>query len=79
VPLLIVYIVAAVIVPEGDGTSVTGGLGVRPGQGALVVGALLLAVGAIGLANELFRVDWDVLWPVALLVLGGALVLTYRR
>lgn len=79
-PLLVVYIVAALIVPErGDGAeAAAAGIAVRPGQGALVLGVLLLIVGVIGLSNALFRIDWEVLWPVALVALGAALVLTYR-
>jgi phage shock protein C len=80
VPLLFVYLVAAVVVPERaeDGTapprSTMAGAGSQTRAG-LVFGLFLIAVGVLALANEVLLVDWDVLWPVALVVLGGAIVL----
>jgi len=75
VPLLFVYLVVAIVVPdhaEGapviDSTNAAG----SPARGAgLVLGLALIAFGVVALANELLHVDWDVLWPVVLIVLGG--------
>lgn len=83
-PMLVLYLIAAIVIPErveGDLTPAARGPGiaVSPGQGGLVLGILLVGVGMVALANEVFRVDWDMLWPVALIVLGGALVLAARR
>jgi phage shock protein C len=83
VPLLVLYLVAAIVVPERvddgvDARPAPDGVPVAPGQGGLVIGVVLIAFGAIALVNQVWRVDWDVLWPVALLALGGALVLAAR-
>ena len=84
-PLLFLYLVAAVLIPERlDGTAPTAGstAGVgAPTRGAgLVIGVLLVAVGVLALANEFLLVDWDVLWPFVLVALGGGLILVaYRR
>ena len=84
-PLLFVYLIAAVLVPERlDGTAptATSTAGVAaPTRGAgVVIGLFLVAVGVLALANEVLLVDWDVLWPFALVALGGGLiVVAYRR
>jgi len=84
-PLLFVYLIAAVLVPDHlDGTAPTAGSTASveaPTRGAgLVVGMFLVAIGIFALANEFLLVDWDVLWPFALVALGGGLiVVAYRR
>jgi phage shock protein C len=84
-PLLFLYLVAAVLIPERlDGTAPTAGstAGVgAPTRGAgLVIGMFLVAIGVLALANEFLLVDWDVLWPFALVALGGGLIVAaYRR
>jgi phage shock protein C len=83
VPFLVLYLLAAVIVPErpaGEVAPPTTGEGTAiPGRGALFVGVVLILVGIAALGNEAFNVDWDVLWPVLLIVFGGALVAVARR
>jgi phage shock protein C len=85
IPLLFLYLIGAVLIPERiDGTAPIAGsaTGVAaPTRGAgLVIGVLLVAVGVLALANEVLLVDWDVLWPFALVALGGGLILVaYRR
>jgi phage shock protein C len=81
VPMLFVYLIAAILVPEraADGSapdpSPMAGVG-TPARGAgLAIGLVLIGAGALALANELLLVDWDVLWPVALIVVGGGLLL----
>jgi phage shock protein C len=79
IPMLVLYLIAAIVLPDGPGTAVpaasTGG-----GQGALVIGFLLLAFGFAALANEWLRVDWDLLWPLAVIAIGGGfLVAAWRR
>jgi phage shock protein PspC (stress-responsive transcriptional regulator) len=75
VPMLVLYLIAAIVVPErigGDapvGTDSTPAV-LEPGRGALIFGIGLVAVGLGALANQVFRVDWDVLWPVALIAIG---------
>jgi phage shock protein C len=79
VPMLILYIVAAIVIPErGEGAvaepaAIAPG---RPGQGALVLGLILIAIGVLGFANELLRIDWDLLWPVGLIAFGALIVVT---
>jgi len=46
------------------------------GKGAVILGGILVVVGALFLVRQLLPdVDFDLLWPVALIVLGVALVL----
>ncbi len=83
VPMLVVYIVAAIVIPERGGAPAGEAVGpaipATPGSGTLVLGVLLVGVGVMALANEVLRVDWDLLWPVGLVLLGGALLLTAMR
>jgi phage shock protein C len=83
VPMLVLYLVAAVIVPETtDGSPEAAALPrsrIEPGQGALIFGMILIVAGVAALANELFHVDWDLLWPVALVGVGGLLVVLAMR
>ena len=84
-PLLFLYLIAAVLIPDRlDGTAPTAvptaGVGAPTRGAGLVIGVLLIAVGVLALANEVLLVDWDVLWPFALVALGGGLiVVAYRR
>ena len=84
-PLLFIYLVAAIIVPERleDGSAPTAspaaGAGTSARGAGVVFGLLLIAVGVLALANEVLLVDWDVLWPIGLVVLGGGLLLTASR
>ena len=84
-PVLILYLIAAIVIPErmeGDpaASAATGGVTLAPGQGRLILGIVLVAVGILGLADRLFWIEWEMLWPVALIVLGGVIVLaSYRR
>lgn len=81
IPLLALYLVAAVIIPEGPGdvAAVRPSTG-RPGSGALIVGAILVLVGVAGIADTWLHIDWDVTWPLVLVGLGGLLlVLAGRR
>lgn len=76
-PMLILYLFAAVLVPERAGSAAAvraPGSSVTPGQGGLIIGIVFVIVGAAALANELFRVNWDVLWPVGLIAVGAAVL-----
>jgi phage shock protein C len=84
VPMLVIYLVAAVLMPEATEGEPSSAVAVRrhlePGQGALLVGAVLIIGGIAALARELLRIEWDLLWPIALVGVGGALVvLAVRR
>jgi len=83
VPMLVIYLAAAVLIPEATEGEASHEPAIRrrlePGHGALVVGAVLIIAGVAALANELLRVEWDVLWPIALVGVGGALVVLAMR
>jgi len=75
VPMLVLYLIAAIVVPDRIGGEAPVGTDstpavLEPGRGALIFGIGLVAVGLGALANQVFRVDWDVLWPVALIAIG---------
>lgn len=83
-PMLILYIVAAIVVPERGRYETSGATGyARPaaaGNGALIVGLILIVIGLAGFAREALQVDWDLVWPVALIGIGAAFVLlTFRQ
>jgi phage shock protein C len=83
-PMLILYIVAAIVLPERalDAPSTPGAYARSAGRGSgtLIIGLILIVVGAIGFAHEVLRIDTDVLWPIGLIGIGAALVvLTFRR
>lgn len=82
VPMVVLYIIGAVVVPENDGElrdSTDSRL--RSGQTALILGAFLVVAGIAGLVNVWFRVEWEQVWPVGLIVLGVVIVMaaTLRR
>jgi phage shock protein PspC (stress-responsive transcriptional regulator) len=88
IPMIIVYVVIAIVVPERGYDEVTGTATgpiatPRPrsnGNGAMVVGLLFIAIGVAGFAREVLRVDWDLIWPFALIGIGAAFILmTVRR
>lgn len=86
IPMTVLYIVAAIIVPERDveeGPDLAAVAHARPaavGSGVLIFGLLLIAIGVAGFANEVLRIEWDLLWPFFLIGIGAAFVLvTFRR
>lgn len=79
VPMVVVYIVAAIVVPEADGPLAVGDRSVAPGQGAIVIGALLVLAGIAGIANVWLHVEWDLVWPFALIGLGAVIVVAATR
>ena len=80
VPMVLVYVVAAIVVPDGDGVAVPGQrAGVPSGQTAMVLGALLVLIGIAGIANVWLHVDWDQVWPLALIALGTVIVVATVR
>jgi phage shock protein C len=80
VPMVLAYIIAAIVVPDGDGIAVPGERApVVPGQTAMVLGALLVLIGIAGFANVWLHVDWDRVWPFALIGLGAVIVVATLR
>lgn len=80
VPMVLAYIIAAIVVPDGIGEAEPGArAAVGPGQTALVLGALLVMIGIAGFANVWLHVDWDRVWPLALIALGAVIVVATLR
>jgi phage shock protein C len=80
VPMIVAYIVAAIVVPEAsDGPMGRPPQNVAPGQTSLVLGALLVIVGVAALANVWLRIEWDQVWPLALIGLGAVMVVATVR
>ncbi len=46
----------------------------RPGNAGLVAGVILVALGVWFLIDQYVRIDWDFIWPVVIMVAGGALI-----
>jgi len=46
----------------------------RPGNAGIVAGVILVALGVWFLVDQYVSIDWDLLWPVAIMVLGGILI-----
>jgi phage shock protein C len=80
VPMVVVYIIAAIVVPDGDGEGVPSDRSaVAPGQTAIVLGGMLVLIGIAGFANVWLQVDWDRVWPFALIGLGAVIVVATLR
>jgi phage shock protein C len=84
IPMTILYIVAAIVVPErgaGQGYEATPYASTgRSGSGALIIGLILIVIGVLAFARETLRIDTDVLWPLGLIGIGAAFILlTFRR
>lgn len=80
VPMVVLYFVAALVIPD-HGTAAGGDAApvAIPGRAALVFGALLVLIGIASLANTWFRIDWNQIWPVVLIGLGGVILLVGAR
>jgi hypothetical protein len=46
----------------------------KPGNAGIVAGVVLVVVGVWFLIDQFVTIDWDLLWPVAIMVLGGGLI-----
>jgi len=77
-PLLFAYLIAAVILPSED-TPASAGTRVEPGQLGIVLGGLLVVIGAAGIATVWLHVSWDMVWPVVLIALGVVTVVVALR
>ena len=83
VPMVVLYLVAAVIVPESPGGTASaepvGRARIERGQAALFLGIVLIIAGIAALANQVLRIDWELMWPAALIAFGGVVVLLAIR
>jgi phage shock protein C len=92
-PMLILYVVMAVVIPNGPVGGTTqaspyasaaypAGVSTGPSAAAVVLGVLLIVGGAIALLNRYFFIDWNDLGPAAAIGLGLVVIgvgLTRRR
>jgi phage shock protein C len=46
----------------------------RPGNGGLIAGVILVGLGVWFLVDQYVRIDWDLAWPVLIMLAGGALI-----
>jgi phage shock protein C len=78
-PLLLLYILAAVIIPEDGTVPLESTPAVRPartGRGALILGGLFLILGFAALVDRLWDVDWELFGPFVVIAIGAAFVLS---
>jgi phage shock protein C len=79
VPMVVVYTVAALVIPTED-VAVAGDRAEAPsGQTVLVLGAMLVLVGLAGFVTVWFHVAWEQLWPLALISMGAVILLATIR
>lgn len=72
---LILYLIAMIAIPEREeGEPAAGSPKYRGKQGTIIVGAVLIAIGAIALLNV--AIPWldNLFWPGVLIALGAALL-----
>jgi phage shock protein C len=80
-PMLVLYVVMAVFIPNGPAAGTAGasahasaaypaGVSTGPSAAAIVLGVLLIVGGAIALRNRYFFIDWNDLGPAAAIGLG---------
>ncbi len=48
--------------------------GIRPGNAGIVGGVILIGLGVWFLIDQYVHINWQVLWPVAVIVVGAALI-----
>ena len=78
-PMLLLYVVAALVIPD-RGTAAVGEIApLAPGRAAVVFGAILILIGIGSVANQWFQIDWNQIWPVVLVGLGGVILLAGVR
>jgi phage shock protein C len=79
-PMIVLYLVAAIVIPDHDGApSDTPGAHMASGQAALIFGAFLVLAGIAGLATVWVHVQWEAVWPLVLIGLGAAMVFAATR
>ncbi len=89
IPLLLAYLIAAIVIPEGDAVARTGVMppaaggppmgqpatAVDPGRVGLIFGVILVTVGLAAYARQVLDIEWDQVWPLMLIAFGGLLLL----
>jgi hypothetical protein len=46
----------------------------KPGNAGLIVGGVLVAVGVWFLIDQYVNINWELFWPVMIMIAGGALI-----
>jgi len=57
--------------PPGSSTPATP---TRPGNAGIIAGIVLVVLGIWFLVDQYVRIDWNILWPVVIMVAGGGLI-----
>ena len=79
-PMIVLYLVAAIVIPEGDvAPGDVRGVHVGSGQAAMFLGVLLVLAGIAGLATLWVHVEWAAVWPLILIGLGAAVIVATTR
>jgi phage shock protein C len=79
-PMIVLYLVAAIVIPESDGSPGDARAAhVGSGQAAMVLGVVLVLVGIGGLATLWIHVEWEAVWPLILIGIGAAMVVATTR
>jgi phage shock protein C len=84
------YVIGWIAIPEAPETPLPGGpaaaaprpaVGRERTGGALALGLLFVAVGVYFLLDKAFPdlLAWEWIWPIALIVIGAAVILRARR
>ena len=83
---LLLYVIGWIAMPEApsDGTVTTAPTLTSQAEqttGAIVLGALLVLIGAFFLLDEVFPdfLSWNWIWPIALIAVGAVVILRARR
>ena len=78
--MVVLYLVAAIVIPEADGSPGDVGEAVGSGKAAMVLGVLLAPGGDRGNPRRSgSHVSWDAVWPLILIGLRAAMVIATTR
>ena len=79
VPMILLYVIAAIVIPEGEpsGTPIARPAGSEERRliAPVILGLVLVIVGLSAFARQVLGVTWDTLWPLGVIALGFAVVL----
>lgn len=79
VPMVMVYIVLALVLPTDGVASGEVRAEATSRTAAIVVGAVLVLLGVAGFANVWLRIEWEQLWPLILIGLGAVMLVATLR
>jgi phage shock protein C len=80
---IVLYLIGWIAIPEEswDGVAPAGADSVEPTSGGVALGLIFVGLGAVFLADQLWPdfLSWRYVWPIALIVVGGVILLRSRR